>query len=227
MLLSLILGVFGGVIYIQSAARIYEAKAVVEMNVRRPRVINDAAVYEDPGMGRDTDAIFNTRFEKFRSPAMEELAVREFFKRFPESISENNPAGIGKFSLPPLIRDVTWSKDPSANIVRVSFRYHHPKFAANLVNVLSDCAGILMREENQALSDEAVKWLISQVEEQRESLEGFERQLANIREEVQLEAMQQRKETLGQAVISVSEERESLISRLAERRTVYDFVSDL
>ena len=227
MLLSLILGLLGGVIYIQSAVRIYEAEAVVEMNVRRPRVINDAAVFEDPGLGRDTDAIFNTRFEKFRSPAMEELAVREFLKRFPEPKSPDNPVSIGKFSLPPLIRDVTWRRDPSANIVRVSFLSPHPRFAANLVNVLSDCAGILMREENREQSDEAVKWLVSQVQEQREDLEAVEKKLADIRRDVQMDALQQQRDALGQAIISVSEEREKLISDLTARQTAYDFIAGM
>ncbi len=227
MLLFGILGILAGALYIQFAPRIYMATTVVEMNVRRPRVINNDAVYEGLDTGRDTDAIFNTRFEKFKSPAMEKLATREFFKRYPESKSEDNPAGINKRTLPPLIREVRWRKDPDANIVRVSYACPYPRFAANLVNVLSDCAGILMQDENKAQSDEAVKWLVSQVEEQRESLEEFEKQLADIRQEVQLDSMQQRKAALGQVMTTVFEERETLVSKLEERENIHDFLSGL
>ena len=53
--------------------------------------------------------------------------------------------------------DVNWSKDPDANIVHVTFESTDPEFAAQLVNILTYCAGELIMQENQALSDEAVK----------------------------------------------------------------------
>jgi len=228
MLLFVILGIITGMVYIQNATRIYEAQAVLEMNVRRPRVIANDAVIEDMNAGRDnTDAIFNTRFEKFRSPAMEQLAKKEFFKRFPESKSVDNPKGISRYTLAPLIRDVEWKKDSDANIVRVTFSSPYPRFAANLVNVLSECAGQLMMEENRAQSDEAVKWLVSQVEEQREELETLEKQLADMRKDVQIDDLQQRRTALDQSIVAASKERESLGSQHTARKTAYEFIAGI
>ena len=216
-----------GILYTQVATPVYKAKSEVEMSVRRPKVINNDAVFEDSNLTRDTDAIFNTRFAKFKSPAMEHLASNEYLKKYSQEVNSNGEPRIGRYTLASSIREVSWSKDQNANIVYVSCEGSDPKFAARLVNVLSHCAGLLMMQENQALSAEAVKWLISQVEEQRVSLEEVEGQLAEIRKELQLDSLEQRKAALGKSLISVSEEREVLISRLASRKTIYEFVLEL
>lgn len=226
-LLLALLGGLAGVLYTQFSTPIFVADAELEMSVRRPRVINNDAVFEDNNGGRDADAIFNTRFAKFKSPAMERLAAQEFLKQRPEKTTSKSGSEIGPYTLASWIQHVSWYKDPSANIVHVSFENSDPEFAAKLVNVLTYCAGVLMIQENQALSDEAVKWLITQADEQRDSLEEVERQLANIRNELRLDSLEQRKAALGQSLVSVSQEKETLISKLASRKTIYNFISGL
>jgi len=225
--LLVVFGALAGLFYSKVATPIYKATAVLEMSVRRPKVINNEAVFEDNSMVRDTDVIFNTRFAKFKSPAMERLATKEYFSRYPERSTQRKGLKVGPYTLASMIRDVQWEKDPNANIVYVSYEFSDAELAARLVNVLAFCAGELMVQENQALSDGAVRWLISQVEEQRASLEEVERKLADIRQELQLGSLQQRKDALSNALISVAEEREALISKLASRKTVLEFVSGL
>lgn len=226
-LLLVVCGGLAGVLYIQKATPLYKAESAIEMSIRRPRVINNDAVIQDYSLIRDEGVVFNTRFEKFKSPAMERLATGEYFKRYPEDEAKGNEKGISKQRLASLIRDVIWKKDPTANIVRVSYYSSDPQFAARLVNVLSHCAGLLMQQENQAISDEAVKWLVTQVEDQRQELEQVEGDLARVRDELKLDSIEQRKNTLAQALISVSGEKESLISTLASRKTVYQYVLEL
>lgn len=226
----LIFGIFsglGGVLYTQLAVPFYVAEAQLEMGVRRPRASSNKAVFEDSNEGRDTDAIFNTRFAKFKSPAMERLATHEYFEKYPDQTTTRKGVEIGRYTLAECVRHVSWHKDSSANIVYVSYESSDPEFAARLVNVLTHCAGVLMMQENQALSDEAVKWLISQAGDQRDELEEVERQLANIRKELQLDSLQRQAAVLEQSLAAVSQEKEVLISRLASRKTVYDFVSEL
>ncbi|MEN7972428.1 MAG: polysaccharide biosynthesis tyrosine autokinase [Verrucomicrobiota bacterium] len=228
LLLFITLGGLAGILYNQLATPVFQAEAELEMSVRRPKVINNEAVYDDINAMRDTDVIFNTRFAKFKSPAMEKLATKEYIRRYGDLKETPQGLKIERHLLAEWVRDdVSWFKEPNANIVRVSYESPDPKFAAQLVNVLTHCAGVLMMQENQALSDEAVRWLISQVDEQRVSLEEVEKQLASIREELQLDSLQQRKSALGQSLGSVSQEKEELISQLASRKTVYDFVSEL
>ena len=106
-----------GILYTQVASPVYKAKAEVEMSVRRPRVINNDAVFEDSNLMRDTDAIFNTRFAKFKSPAMERLASNEYLKKYSQEVNSNGEPRIGRYTLASSIREVSWSKDQNANIV--------------------------------------------------------------------------------------------------------------
>ncbi|MDF7806274.1 polysaccharide biosynthesis tyrosine autokinase [Pontiellaceae bacterium B12219] len=223
--LLVILGGLCGLFVAQQVVDIYRAEAQLEMNVRRPKVINNEAVFDDTSAGNEA-VIFNTRFAKFKSPAMERLATQEYFKRYPQD-EEGNGGAVGKYMLATSIRDVAWRKDSSANIVYVSYQSSDAEFASKLVNVMSHCAGLLMMQENQAISDEAVKWLISQLEDQRDKLEAVELQLATLREELQLGSLEQRKEAASQALLSASIEREGLVSTLASRKTVYGYVMEL
>jgi capsular exopolysaccharide synthesis family protein len=222
-----ILAGVAGIFYIQNTTPVYKAKAELEMSVRRAKVINSDAVFEDPNSVRDADVIYNTRFAKFRSPTMEGLAAEEYAKRFPDHKRTKSGLTINRITLAMCLRDVKWKKNPNANIVSVSYEATDPEFAARLVNVLSHCAGLLMMQENQAISDEAVKWLVIQEQEQRELLEEVEKELIALRQELQLDANEQRKAALVQALVTVSREREDLISQLSSRKTVYEFVSEL
>lgn len=222
-----ILGTLGAVFYIQNVIPFYLAEAELEMSVRRPKVINSDAIYEDPNAVRDTDVIFNTRFAKFGSPAMEKLVAKEFLRVHPEKKVTERGFPITRYTLSKLVRDVRWFKDPDANIVHVSYVASDPLFAAELVNVISHCAGLLMMEENRAQSDEAVMWLVTQASEQRAVVEAVEDELALLREELKLDSIQQQLTALGKALVGVSAEKEELISQLESRKTVYEFVAEL
>jgi capsular exopolysaccharide synthesis family protein len=224
-LLLAVLGGVGGYFYAQQIVRIYEAEAELEMSVRRPKVIDNEAVFDDSS-AQNEDVIFNTRFKKFKSPAMERLATQEYFKRYPAD--EKSKGGfIEAATLAALIRDVNWDKDGAANIVYVSYISEDPKFAAKLVNILSHCAGELMLQENKAMSDEAVKWLTMQLDDQREELEEVELKLAVLRDELKLDSLEQRKAAVAQSLVQVSGDRETLFGILSSRKTVLNFVKEL
>lgn len=214
-------------LYLLRCTPIYKARAELEMSVRRPRVINNDVVFDDLNSAYDEDIIFNTRFAKFKSPAMESLGSREYINRHPEHTVTITGRKINRYSLSIWIREVEWYKDPTANIVHVSYENSDPEFASQLVNILSDCAGKLMMQENKTQSDEAVKWLVLQAGEQRTQLEAEEKELATLRDQLQMDSLQQQKVALGQALVTVSEEREALISGLASQKTIHAFVSEL
>ena len=57
--------------YLWSAQKIYQASSLVELSVRRPRILTQqAAVIEDTGGGAQAVEIFNTRLEKFKGRTM-------------------------------------------------------------------------------------------------------------------------------------------------------------
>ena len=221
-LIFLVIGGLGAFLYIQQATPVYRAASEMEMSVRRPKVINSQAIYRDESSSaQDSDAIINTRFAKFRSPAMETMAVEEYRKRHPAD-------EIPRVQLVNYMRrNVGWSKDRKANIVRVFAESPDPKFAAQLVNTLSYCSGALMIQENQAQSDGAVQWLNAQVEERRAALDKVEKQLGEIRANVKIDSLTQRKDALGRALGEVAAEKSAVEIRLASRKTTYDFVLEI
>lgn len=226
MLLFAGLGGLGGIIKYAVTDPIYLAKADIEMSIRRPKVINNEVMFED-NSGAGEDVVFNTRFAKFRSPAMEDLASRVFFERYPAGEYIRRKSGVGVEKLAFWVRQVNWWKDSQANIVNVSFESTDAEFAARLVNVMTDCAGMLMVQENQALSDGAVQWLLTQAEEKRDSLEIVEGQLADIRQELQLDSVEQRRGLLDTMQSTLTQEKALLENQLASRETVYEFIKTL
>jgi capsular exopolysaccharide synthesis family protein len=222
-----VIGGVGGYIYTVKATPIFLAEAELEMSVRRPKVVNSDVLFEDGTSARDTDVIFNTRFAKFRSPAMEKLATLMYFEKYSPVEYIQRESHVGLEDLAHWVRKVQWWKDSQANIVRVSFSSPDAEFAAGLVNVMTVCAGELMMQENRALSDGAVQWLLSQVEEQRNSLENVEKQLAEIRQELQLDSLQQRRDVLSGMQGSLTQESAQLESQLASRKTLHKFVSSV
>lgn len=220
-LIFLILGGLGALLYINVATPVYQAEAELEMSVRRPKVLNSQAVYEDNVSVRDNDIIINTRFAKFRSPTMEDMVLKEYRHRVTDD--ERSDKTIRTF----MREQVQWSKDRKSNIVRITAQSPDARFAAQLVNVLNYCAGALMIQENQAQSDGAVQWLDAQVEEQRSQLDKVEQQLAELRKNVQLDSLSQRKTALGEALNEASAERSQVESQLESRKAIYAFVVEL
>ena len=227
--LCAVLGILASLFVFQRSEPLYHASAQLEMYVSQPRVVSiDESFGENSGAGANSeDVIFNTRFAKFKSPAMEKLASREYLGRYPnQSFSENGEA-IDEDALAYWIRRVSWYKDPNSNIVHVSFDHTDPEFAARLVNVLVDCSGKLMMQENQELIEIAVEWADIQAEEQQDNILEIDRKIANIRQDLKLDLMQQRKEALTQSMSVLAAEKEALASRLKSRRMMHGYITGL
>ncbi|MBN2161950.1 MAG: polysaccharide biosynthesis tyrosine autokinase [Pontiellaceae bacterium] len=223
-----LLGGLGGILYLRHTVPVYKIEAQVQMSVRQPKVvINRDSMLDDSSTGRDEGSVFYTRFKKFKSPAMEQLATQTYFDSYPSDESTGSNGGVSRSELAGIIRDVQWYKDPKADIVTVYYLCSDPEFGAKLVNVLTDCAEVLMMQENKAQSEVAVKWLVTQVEETRELLDDFESRQADLRAELHLDSLLQRKSELDQSLLSVSAEREALISTVASRMAVFEFVKKL
>ncbi|WP_168433393.1 GumC family protein [Pontiella sulfatireligans] len=214
-----------GVYLAMTAVRIYKAEAEIEMSVSRPQIIKSDVVFDDGGESRDIDVVFNTRFAKFRSPAMEELVTEEYFKRYSNDEYITCPSWVGLEELAYWVRQVYWWKDGQANIVHISFECPDAEFAAQLVNVMIDCASKLMVQENKARSDGAVQWLVDQAEEQRSDLEELEQQLADLRQDLQMDSLLQRREVLSQMLGTLTQEKAQIENRLASKNTNWEYVT--
>ncbi|MDZ8117763.1 polysaccharide biosynthesis tyrosine autokinase [Pontiella agarivorans] len=221
-----VLGILVGIIRAIFAVPVYQAKAEIEMSIQRPQFIQTEVNLEEGGGTLSEDVIFNTRFAKFGSPAMEEIASEVYFSKYSKEEYLQRTAWSGVQDLAYWVRQVGWYKQGNANIVHVSFRCPDPEFAAQLVNVMIESAGLLMERDNKELSDGAVKWLVDQTEVLRKELEGVELELADKRQAFQITTLEQRRESLGAILADLEAQKAGLENQLALRQTEYNYLSE-
>ncbi|QBG45943.1 polysaccharide biosynthesis tyrosine autokinase [Verrucomicrobia bacterium S94] len=221
-----LIGIAVGILRALYAVPVYQAKAEIEMSVQRPQFIQTEVNLEEGGGTLSEDVIFNTRFAKFRSPAMEEIAAEVYFSKYSKKEYEERTSWIGLEDLAYWVRQVGWYKQGNANIVHVSFQSPDPEFAAQLVNVMIEAAGVLMERDNKELSDGAVKWLVDQTEVLRKELEAVELELAGKRQDFQIATLEQRRESLRAILADLGTQKAGLENQLALRQTEYDYLSE-
>ena len=121
-------------LYLLVAEKIYRAVSLVELAVRRPRIAGQqGAVIDDAYNNSQSEEIFNTWLERFKSRTMLELAMKqlrssgEFSQWSDEELRNllNNPSIV-------LIR--------RSRLVRISFDNSDSRFAAAAANAFADAA---------------------------------------------------------------------------------------
>ena len=119
-LLIAVLVVGLGFIYLHFATPIYRTSALMEMSVRRPRLVKEsAAVIEDASSG-DQDVIFNTRLAKFQSLSMRERVAESY-------LSKDTAASNSVVSLAGMLGAITsWSVQKNTFIVEVKVEHSDP-----------------------------------------------------------------------------------------------------
>ena len=171
------------ILFVKLATPIYQASALMEMSVRKPRLVKESAVIEEQGSRLDTDMIFNTRLTKFQSNSMRQRVAEQYLANHPENTNTVE-------SLVALIEDHTdWSVQRKSYVVEVSVKSPDPEQAQELANLYADCAAHMMIEENKASSDNAVQWLKEQAKEQETALNKAEKALVAYRTDVSLDAL--------------------------------------
>jgi capsular exopolysaccharide synthesis family protein len=209
-LLAVLLITGCGFIYLKLAHPVYRGTVLMEMSVRRPRLVKESAVIEDQGR-MDTDMIFNTRLAKFQSNDMRRRVAEQFLAAYPaitNSIDE----------LMEQIEDRTsWEVRRKSYVVEVNVDAGTPEQARDLANFYASSAVDLMFDENQRSSDNAVAWLRQQSGQQEDQLATAEQALVNYRTEAAIDALHSNKQVAEASLLKLNE---SLIE--LERRQLTD-----
>lgn len=162
---------------------VYQATALIEMSVRRPRVASGRdAMLDDGTVASRAREIFNTRLERFRSPSTREVAFAQL-------------RAIAPDLAPPAVREMPraeFSLIRDSNLVRIQTRAGDPAHAAALANAYAGAAESVVMRENREASDMAVAWLQTQAASQRVAIERADRALVEFREQVNLDALEAR-----------------------------------
>ena len=226
--------------YLWSAQKIYQASSLVELSVRRPRIMTQqAAVIEDTGGAAQAMEIFNTRLEKFKGRTMLLAALARLDAACPgqfyppsqvvpgfsaEELAATNAATVAAVKehvgrqrdirLKKFEKALTLTLIRRSSLIRVEFEHPDPVVAATACNEFAAAAEASAYEENRSSSDAAVVWLETQAELQRAELMKAEDALLAYRQLHKIDAMESQRKTVEDALLEFN--RALVIAESAE-----------
>lgn len=206
--LALAMVVAGGHLWI--AERIYRADSLLELSVRRPRIMTQqAAVIEDPAGALQAGEIFNTQLERFKGRTMLLAAMDRLDAERPGALFPPEPRR-GRTVSPEHLRETRRRKFEKAltltlirrsRLIRVEFDHPDPELAAAACTAFMATVEAGAFEENRTTSDAAVTWLESQAESQRRELQAAEQTLVDFRRQYNIDALESRRKTVDDALL--------------------------
>ena len=209
--------------YLWSTEKIYQASALVELSVRRPRILTQqAAVIEEQGSAMQSAEVFNTRLERFKSRTMLLAAMTRLDTAcpgafFPPPKSNPNASAItnetemaaAKAEMERLAdkrlrqfeHHLTLTLVRRSRLIRIEFEHPDPKVAAAACNAFTEAAETSAYDENRMTSDAAVTWLEAQAELQRKELLKAEDALLDFRQQNKIDALESQRKTVEDALL--------------------------
>ena len=213
--------------YLWSTQKIYRAASLVELSVRRPRILTQqAAVIEDQGGGTQAAEIFNTRLERFKGRTMLLASLARLDAACPgqffppsqvvpgydaESLAATNPATVAairdhldrqrEIRLKKFERALTLTLIRRSCLIRAEFEHADPSVAAAACNAFAEAAEAGAHDENRTSSDAAVVWLEAQAELQRAELTKAEDALLDFRQQNKIDALESLRKTAESALL--------------------------
>ena len=180
-------------LYLFFAERVYRADSLIEMSIRRQRIMGGAgAVIDDATTTWGSEEVFNTRLEKLRGEETRRVAA----EKLRTLIGQPNLGIEDALKLLPAPELIDFRLLPRTTLLKISVDHTDPALAAALANAFAEAASTIAFEENRATSDSAVSWLQSQVETQRKALEKAEKALLDFRASEQIDAQEARKKNI-------------------------------
>jgi succinoglycan biosynthesis transport protein ExoP len=203
--LAATLGLSLAVTRVQRVPKRYMASSMIEMSVRRPRIIDrDDAVLTDRFASMNTEQVFNTRLQRFRSEQTFEIA-REVLKE--QGITD-----------PLVLMPASFSLIPESFLVNISCSHTNPVYAALSANAFAEAAVRVMERDNRETSESAVEWLRSQATAQKAELEKAERALASFRSSHQLDLLQSQIVATQDSLKGLNHNKSQLHTRIVTQR---------
>lgn len=220
MLFSVIVGI-AAFYYLSSTPKVYQARSLVELSLRRPRIMNQqAAVIEDQVLGA-SEEIFNTRLEKFKGRGMQEAAIAYYLKQHPESRfhDEDLKKLLGRNLVLSLLR--------RTRLLKIEFSHTDPVFAADFCTAYAEAAESSVFDENRVTSDAAVAWLEAQSNSQRDEVLKAEEFLLKYRQENKIDVLESQRKTVDDALMDFNKALVGLESQVAMERELLGAISSV
>jgi len=207
----------GAAFYLSKAPRFYQSRSIIELSVRRPRILNkQEALIEDPAAMMQIEDTLNTQIEKFKSKTLLPHVVACYRALYPdEKIADEELsrrlAGRASFSLVRRTR-----------LVRVTCLSSEPDFAVKACNAYAAGTEASARAENKEVSDAAVAWLESQAAVQKNTLEAADKALLDARQTHQMDVLEGQRKTVESALLGFNESLVQIESKAALEQKLLD-----
>ena len=217
--------VFAGVattFYLMTTPKVYKATSLVELSVRRPRIMTQqAAVIEDQGAGVQSEEIFNTRLEKFKGQTMQNAAIARYRKQHPESRMTDQELEKAYEN------NLTLTLMRRTRLVKVEFMHTDPQFAAAACTAFAEAAEASVYDENRIASDAAVVWLEAQATTQRAELGKADDTLLKYRQENKIDVLESQRKTVDDALMDFNKVLVDLESQEAKERDLLNALNTI
>ena len=198
--------------YLSTTQKVYQATSLVELSVRRPRIMTQqAAVIEDQGASSQSEEIFNTRLEKFKGRVMQEAAMARYRKAHPDCKLQDE-AFKGLFD------NLNLTLLRRTRLVKIEFNHTDPGFAAEFCTAFAEAAEASVYDENRIASDAAVIWLETQCVTQRTEVEKADAKLMKYRQENKIDVLESQRKTVDNALMDFNKVLVDLESQEAKER---------
>lgn len=184
--------------YLYKATPIYRGSAIIEMTVRRPRIMGDkGAVLVEDRMSQTEE--FNTRLEKFKGKRMIQLAGKCYteLSGAPELNAEETKNALGA---------VEFELIPESRLVRITVDHENPQVAAAVANAYAKAAEEMAIQENRSVSDSAVSWLKSQAGAQREALNKADQAIVDFSKKNNIAALKNKATGMRESISALNED---------------------
>jgi capsular exopolysaccharide synthesis family protein len=206
--------------YLSTTRKLYQATSLVELSVRRPRIMTQqAAVIEDQGASSQSEEIFNTRLEKFKGRVMQEAAIARYRKQHPEcKLQDEEFKGL-------FANNLNLSLLRRTRLVKIEFTHTDPRFAADFCTAFAEAAEASVYDENRIASDAAVIWLEAQCASQRVEVENADAILLKYRQENKLDVLESQRKTVDNSLMDFNKVLVDLESQEAKERDLLNTLS--
>jgi capsular exopolysaccharide synthesis family protein len=196
--LATALGVSAAWFYISCVTPLYRATSLIEMSVRRPRIMAQRGPVTDDTdfFAISTEEVFNTRIQKLRGSEMRELVAARIHG------ATNRPPWSSE-QIGDVLDSVVFAMIRRSYLVSISCESPDPRLASMGANTYAEGAVQLSMEQNRVASDSAVAWLEQQANQQKRNLDTIAQAITTFREAKHIDAILNEKLAMQGSLASI------------------------
>ncbi len=199
LVLMTLFGILCAVFYLWKTVPVYRATSLIEMRVRKPKILSrQGAVLDDSGYVPRVE-VFNTRLAKFQSSRMREIAAEKYAQlcKANQSLTKDDCQNA-------VAVHVSFKLKKNTRLVTISCESTNKDTVAMVANAYALAAETIALEENKTSSENAVEWLKAQAAAHKKQLAKTEKELAEYRARNNIDILEGQKKSDEDAIAELN-----------------------